>query len=306
MSDINFKLPNVRGEYRYREPMKKYTWLNVGGPAEVMFFPKDIDDLRKFMRHKPTNVNVFVLGGGSNLLVRDGGIPDVVIKLTEGEFSQCCVDGELICCGAGMKNFLLQNILLQHKIGGLEFLCSIPGSIGGAIKGNAGCFGASVSDILDHVQVMDGEGKIFAVQSKQLGFAYRQSNFPADWIILKAWFKGVSSTEEDIQARLNEQKLYRITHQPQGIKTAGSTFKNPQGYSAWELIKKSGGSSFKVGGAKMSEKHCNFLENDGTASSDDIEKLCTKIMNTVKKKTGVSLEWEIQRIGREKSVDDKS
>lgn len=306
MSAINFKLPNVRGKYKYQEPMKKYTWLNVGGPADVMFFPKDVDDLQEFMCQKPKSMNVFVLGGGSNLLVRDGGIPDVVVKLNEGEFSQCEAEGELICCGAGMKNMLLKDILLQHKIGGLEFLCSIPGCIGGAIKGNAGCFGSSVSDILDHVQVIDGEGKIFTVQPSQLGFAYRQSNFPADWIILKAWFKGLPSTKEDIQAKLDEHKLYRTRHQPQGIKTAGSTFKNPQGYSAWELIKKSGGSEFKVGGAKMSEKHCNFLENDGTASSDDIEKLCTKIIKAVKKKTGISLEWEVQRIGREKNIDDRS
>lgn len=300
MANKNLHLPAIRGQYKYNEPMKNYTWLNVGGPAEVMFFPQDIEDLQKFMREKPQDTDVFVLGGGSNLLVRDQGIHGVVIKMSGPEFSRCVVEDGFLCCDAGMKNFNLKDVLLKNQIGGLEFLCSIPGSIGGAVKGNAGCFGSSMSDVTDRVSVMDGTGNIFTVSSDQLGFDYRQSHFPSDWIILKVWLKYEKSTVADIQNKIDAQRQYRLDHQPQGIRTAGSTFKNPQGFRAWELIQKSGVAQLKVGGAKMSDKHCNFIENDGTASAAEIESLCDQIIWTVKEKTGVCLEWEIQRIGEGK------
>ncbi len=291
-------LPEVRGEYKFNEPLKKYTWLNVGGPADVMFFPQDEADLQYFLQNKPEEMPFFVLGSGSNLLIRDGGIRGVVIKLKNKNFCECKVIGDKLYCGAGLKNYDLKKVLLTHKIGNLEFLCSIPGCIGGAVRSNAGCFGSSLSNVLVSARVMNAKGDIFDVPATEFHFGYRKSEFPSDWIILELCLQGTFETEEKIAAQIKQNEEYRKTHQPQGIRTAGSTFKNPEGYRAWELIKGVEGDKMKIGGVQMSPVHCNFLENDGTATAEQIEQLCDEISAAVAKKFSVLLEMEVQKVGQ--------
>jgi UDP-N-acetylmuramate dehydrogenase len=292
-------LPQVRGDYKFNEPLKKYTWLNVGGPAEVMYLPADIDDLQYFLQNKPQNMPGFVLGSGSNLLVRDGGINGAVIKLENKNFQQWRIDGQKIYCGAGMQNRLLKQILPAHGLGGLEFLCSIPGSLGGAVRSNAGCFGTALSDVLISAKVMNGVGDVLQVPAAEFHFAYRHSEFPADWIILELCLQGQLAETAQIEEKIKQNDEYRKTHQPQGIRTAGSTFKNPAGMRAWELIKNAGMAEVKIGGVRMSSQHCNFLENDGTATALQIEELGEKIIAAVKQKYDVILEWEIERVGKD-------
>ncbi|MBQ8481341.1 MAG: UDP-N-acetylmuramate dehydrogenase [Alphaproteobacteria bacterium] len=292
------KLPQIRGTYKYGELLKNYTWLNVGGPAEVMFFPKDTKDLQYFLQNKAADTEVFVLGGGANLLVRDGGIKGVVIKLADENFRQIKIENDYIICGAGLLNNVLKKTVEKEGLGGLEFLCSIPGCLGGALRSNAGCFGREMSDVLQWAEVVDGNGNILKVQNKDFHFAYRYSEFPEDWIITELCLKFEKKTPETVSALITEQAEYRRTHQPQGIRTAGSTFKNPPQMRAWELIKNSGADKLKIGGAQMSPQHCNFLQNDGTASAADIENLCDEIIRMVKDKYGVRLEMEVNKVGR--------
>lgn len=291
-------LPKVRGSYQIDAPLKKHTWFGVGGPAEVLFVPEDLDDLSSFLKQKPADVPIFVIGGGSNLLVRDGGISGVVIKLDSPFFKQCIVEGKNLTCFAGMRNVQLANILLKNHIGGLEFMCSIPGTPGGAVITNAGCFGKCLKDVLIEATIIDGKGDQRKVLPDELHLSYRHSAFPSDWIITSIKLNGEDSSAETIRKILDEQKEYRQKNQPYNAKTAGSTFKNPEGLRAWELIKKSGCAELAVGGAKVSEKHCNFLINSGTATAADIENLGDLIVRTVERETSVKLEWEIRKIGK--------
>lgn len=291
-------LPNVRGTYKFDEPLKNYTWLNVGGPADIMFFPKDAADLQYFMQNKPEDLEVFIIGGGANLLVRDSGIKGVVIKLKDKEFCKICVSDDEVTCGAGLLNSVFKQTIINEGLGGLEFLCSIPGCLGGAIRSNAGCFGSEISDVLRWAKVMDKHGNILKVKNEDFHFAYRHSDFPEDWIILEVTLKYNKKASAEVAALTEEHAEYRKTHQPQGIRTAGSTFKNPPNLRAWELIKNSGGDKLEFGGAKMSPQHCNFLQNDGTASAADIENLCAEIIKRVEDKFGVHLEMEVKTVGR--------
>lgn len=293
------KLPNVRGEYKFSEPLKKYTWLNVGGAADVMYFPQDEADLQYFMQNKPRDVPYFILGGGSNLLVRDGGIDGVVIKLNSPAFKSIKYENGMLYCGAGLPNAMLKTALLSNHIGGFEFICSIPGTMGGLVRTNAGCFGTETSQLLQSARIMTARGEIKTVSAQELNLSYRRSNFPADWIVLELCFEAKQSSDpQKILAILAEQKQYRNAHQPQGIRTAGSTFKNPEGADAWKLVKEVGGDKLKIGGAAFSAKHCNFLENDGTATAADIEKLGSEVVRRVKSQSGIDLEWEVKIIGR--------
>lgn len=290
-------LPDVRGKYLKDVNLSKHTWFGVGGPAEVMFIPQDLDDLCHFLRAKPHNVPVCLIGGGSNLLIRDGGILGVVIKLDSPYFRRLELHTQSITCYAGMKNIELRKVLLDNNLGGLEFLCSIPGCMGGSIKTNAGCFGKCIKDVLISATIVNSLGQIKQISPEDLQLSYRSSFFPDDWIIVSITLKTEYSSKEEIEKILDEHKQYRIKNQPYNQKTAGSTFKNPQGLKAWELIKKSGCADLKVGGAKVSEKHCNFLINTGTATADDIETLGETIIQKVKEKTSITLEWEIKRMG---------
>ena len=290
-------LPEVKGKYLPNELLSKYTWFGVGGPAEVLFSPKDNDDLRRFMRQKPYNLPVFVIGGGSNLLVRDGGIPGVVIRLDNKFYKSWRRDGDKLICGAGMKNAELKKIMIENGIGGLEFLVSIPGTLGGAVKTNAGCFGKELKDVLAGATVVNGEGEELEVSAEDFNLGYRCSYFPDEWIVTSLVFRVREQAAEDTQKIIEEQKAYRLKSQPHNVKTAGSTFKNPEGLKAWELIKKSGRDKLTVHEAEVSAVHCNFLVNTGHASAKDIEDLGNKIIENVKKETSIVLEWEIKRVG---------
>lgn len=290
-------LPQVRGKYLKNVNLSKHTWFGVGGPAEVMYIPEDEADLSYFLKNKPYNLPVSIIGGGSNLLVRDGGVPGVVIKLDSPFFKKINLSEDQITCGAGVKNIELKKIMLENKIGGLEFLCSIPGVVGGSVKTNAGCFGSSVKNVIIEARIIDGLGEIKSVPVEDLMLSYRSSFFPDDWIILAITFKTFADTYENIKTKLDEQKAYRMKNQPYNEKTAGSTFKNPEGLRAWELIKKAGCADLQIGGAKVSEKHSNFLINTGKASAKDIETLGDTIVQKVKEKTSITLEWEIKRLG---------
>ena len=297
LDNLDEYLPKVRGIYQKQVPMSKHTWFAVGGPAEVLYHPADKEDLQYFLQNIPDNIPIYLLGGGSNLLVRDGGILGVVIKLDNKNFQQIEIGDGWIKCGAGLPNVELKKILLKHELGGLEFLCSIPGVIGGSIKTNAGCFGSEIKDVMLYAEVMNGLGEISTLTPKDFNLSYRSSLFPDDWIVLSITLKTSPDNKENIQQKLTEQKNYRIAHQPYNEKTAGSTFKNPQGLKAWELIKNADCANLQIGGAKVSEKHNNFLINTGTATAEDIEQLGETIIARVKEKTSITLEWEIRRLG---------
>ena len=290
-------LPEVRGRYDTDVPMSKYTWFGVGGPADVMYHPEDEDDLGFFLKMMPYNLPVCVVGGGSNLLVRDGGITGVVIRLDSRYFKQIKIEDNEITCFAGVRNADLKKIMLENELGGLEFLCSIPGVIGGSVKTNAGCFGRCVNDLIARATIVNGRGEKETVTVDDLMLSYRSSFFPDDWIITSITFRAAKDKKENIARILEEQRQYRIANQPYNEKTAGSTFKNPEGLKAWELIKKSGCCGLSVNGAKVSEKHCNFLINTGKATANDIETLGEEIINRVKEKTSIVLEWEVKRMG---------
>ena len=290
-------LPEVKGSYESFVPMSKHTWFGVGGPAEVMYHPEDNDDLCWFLKNKPYNLPLFVVGGGSNLLVRDGGIPGVVIKLDKSFYKKCCVQGETITCGAGFKNKDLKKVMVDNEVGGLEFLVSIPGTLGGAVRTNAGCFGKELKDVLVSATVIDGNGQVLEVGADDFNLSYRSSTFPEDWIVTTLCLKVEPQAGKQTLQLVEEHKNYRLQHQPHNVKTAGSTFKNPEGLVAWKLIKDTQSNLIRVNGAKVSEVHCNFLVNDGNASAKDIEDLGNKIIENVKKETSIVLEWEIKRVG---------
>ena len=290
-------LPRVHGRYIENEPLKRHTWFGVGGPAEVMYWPLDNDDLGWFMKNKPYNLPIFVIGSGSNLLVRDGGIPGVVIKLNGKFYKKWSLGKGSITCGAGMKNSELKKIMTDNGIGGLEFLVSIPGSLGGAVKTNAGCFGKELKDVLISATVVDGNGEELEVLADDFNFGYRCSFFPEEWIITALTLKTEPQPAEKTLQIIEEHKAYRLKSQPHNVKTAGSTFKNPEGLRAWELIKKTDSNLFKVNGAEVSPVHCNFLVNTGKATAQDLEELGNKIVENVKKETSITLEWEIKRVG---------
>ena len=290
-------LPEVKGKYLPGEPLSKYTWFGVGGPAEVMYWPQDNEDLSWFMKNKPYNLPIFVIGSGSNLLVRDGGIPGVVIKLNGKFYKKWSLEGDKLTCGAGMKNSELKKIMADNNIGGLEFLVSIPGSLGGAVKTNAGCFGKELKDVLLGATVINGNGDEINVTADDFNLGYRCSFFPEEWIVTALTFKVEPQPAAKTLQIIEVHQAYRLKSQPHNVKTAGSTFKNPEGLRAWELIKKTGSNLFKVNGAEVSDVHCNFLVNTGKATAKDIEELGDKIVENVKKETSIVLEWEVKKVG---------
>ena len=290
-------LPDVRGKYLYNEPMSKHTWFGVGGPAEVMFYPEDNDDLSWFLKAKPYNLPICIIGGGSNLLVRDGGIPGVVVKLDSKFYKKYSIGEGEITCGTGMRNTQLKKIMLDNELGGLEFLTSIPGHLGGAVRTNAGCFGKELKDVLIKASIINGNGELKEVPAQDLSLGYRHSLFPDDWIITSLTLKVYHQSPDETLKIITEQKNYRLNTQPHNVKTAGSTYKNPEGLRAWEIIKKSGCANLEINGAKVSDKHCNFLVNSGNATAHDIETLGETIIQQVKANTSITLEWEIKRMG---------
>ena len=290
------RLPEVRGRLSAGASLAKVTWFGVGGPAEVLFKPADADDLAHFLKHKPVDVPVTVIGVGSNVLVRDGGVPGVVVRLGRG-FASILVNKADVIVGAGALDGNVALAAMQADVSGLEFLSGVPGTIGGALRMNAGAYGAEMKDIVIGAVALDGDGNRHELSAEDLGFSYRKSTVPADWVFVEAHLRGFAGQVEDIRARMDDIRLAREDSQPLRTSTGGSTFKNPKDHKAWQLIDEAGCRGLRIGGAQVSEKHCNFLINHGTATASDIESLGEEVRKRVKVTSGIDLTWEIRRIG---------
>ncbi len=295
-------LPPVRGTLEENGSLKKYTWFRTGGPAEVLYTPADLDDLMVFMRGKPENVPITVLGLGSNVLIRDGGIPGIVIRLNK-QFAMISVREENLLVGGSALDNSVAAAARDAGLTGLEYLSGIPGTIGGAIRMNAGAFDQATENVVVYARLIDDRGELHIRTAQDLGFDYRTSSIPEGWIVVGAMLKGIRAPRGKIAQKMEEIRQYREDSQPMRTQTGGSTFRNPKstdsaGRGAWEVINDAGCRGLKHGGAMISEKHCNFLINTGDASSSDIEELGEIVRKRVLSSTGVSLEWEIRRIGR--------
>jgi len=292
------RLPQVRGRLTADAPLGPQTWFKTGGPAEVLFRPADVADLSSFLAALPAEVPVTVLGVGSNVIVRDGGIKGVVIRLLRG-FTAIAVEDHEVVAGAGAPDLNVALTARDHALTGLEFLSGIPGTVGGAFPTNAGAYGGELKDILVSAEVVDRRGKVRMVTAADLGLGYRHSSAPADWIFTSARLRATPGDQLAIARRIAEIDAARIVSQPRS-RTGGSTFANPPGHSAWELVDRAGCRGLRIGGAQVSEKHTNFLINTGDATAADIEALGEEVRRRVFEQSSVRLEWEIRRIGEAK------
>lgn len=288
-------LPVVCGRYQADANLSGRSWFRTGGTAEVLFEPKDPDDLQLFLAKRPAATAITVIGFGSNLLIRDGGVDGVVISLGS-KFTEVAFDGLVVEAGAAALDINVARSARENGIAGLEFLSGIPGTIGGAVKMNAGAYGTDLSDVVIDVTVFDGEGGVHVLNACQLEFSYRRSAISEDWVIVSARLQGEEGDPDEISGRMALIAAARSKSQPR-TRTGGSTFANPPGHKAWELIEKAGCRGLRRGGAAVSEQHCNFLLNTGSATSTDLELLGEEVRCRVLEKTGVHLEWEIKRIG---------
>ena len=292
------KLPEVKGKISYDVNLAKYTWFQVGGNATTVFEPKDLDDLKNFLKNIDKNIEITVIGGGSNVLIRDGGIDGVVIFLKD-TFNNIKLNGDIIEIECGVLNSKLYNFAKNNEISNFEFLGTIPGTIGGAIRGNAGCYGLEIKDLLISVDAVDSNGNFRNFTVDECNFQYRKNGLPQNLIFTKAYLKAdKKSNKQEIEAKYNEMIFKRLNSQPQGVKTCGSTFKNPVEKPAWKIIQELGFQDKEFNGAKMSEKHANFMVNTGNATADSLEKLGELIIKEAKEKENINLEWEIKIIGK--------
>ena len=295
--ELKDRMPELRGRISANVSLSDITWFRAGGPAKVLFSPADEADLAYFIKHKPKDLPVFVMGLGSNLLVRDGGVPGVVIRLGRG-FAEIKVEaGNRLRAGTACPDVKVARAAADAGIAGLAFYRGIPGSIGGALRMNAGAHGRETKDVLLEARAIDPDGNIHVLSHADMGFTYRHSGVPHDWIFTEALYEGAPGNPADILREMDEVADYREKNQPIKERTGGSTFKNPPGASAWKLIDDAGCRGFRVGGAQVSEKHCNFLINNEGASGEDIERLGETVRARVKANAGVTLEWEIIRLG---------
>jgi UDP-N-acetylmuramate dehydrogenase len=290
-------LPPVRGRITFDAPIGKQTWFGAGGPAEVLFRPANATDLAAFLAALPSPIPVTVIGVGSNLLVRDGGIPGVTIRLGRG-FAAISVSDEEMCVGAGALDRIVAFAAADAGLGGLEFLSGIPGSIGGSVRMNAGAYGREIKHVLLSATALDRSGRSHTVDCEALRLSYRHSEVDPGWIFIEARLHGARGSREEIAARLAEIRAVREATQPVRARTGGSTFKNPPGDTAWRLIDAAGCRGLVRGGAAVSEKHTNFLVNTGSATAADLEGLGEEVRSRVYDNSGILLEWEIERIGR--------
>jgi UDP-N-acetylmuramate dehydrogenase len=290
------RLPRVRGRLSEKAPLAPITWFRVGGAAEVVFRPADVEDLAQFLAEKPADVPVTVIGVASNLLVRDGGVSGVVVRLGRG-FVEIGVDGTRIEAGGGALDLNVALTCQQAGVGGLEFMSGIPGTVGGGLRMNAGAYGREFKDVLQEAVALDGRGTRHRVSAAALGLSYRHCDAPEDWVFVSAAFAGERGDPDAIGRRMMAIQAQREATQPIRARTGGSTFANPPGAKAWELIDAAGCRGLKRGGAMVSEKHANFLINTGTATATDLEDLGEEVRRRVNETTGVMLEWEIRRIG---------
>lgn len=289
-------LPAVRGKLTENGALDRLVWFKSGGPAQWLFEPKDTQDLQKFLRDLEPEISVWPLGLGSNLIIRDGGIQGVVIRLGKA-FAGVETDGLSVHCGAGAPGISAASKARDHGIAGMEFLRGIPGTIGGAVRMNAGAYGREVCDILDSADVVLRDGKLVTLSLAEMEYTYRHSKLPEGSIVVSAKLHGESGDPVIIGAEMKRIADEREASQPLRTKTGGSTFKNPDGKKAWQLVDEAGCRGLQMGQAQVSEKHCNFLINLGGATSADIEALGEEVRNRVRAHCGVELQWEIQRVG---------
>lgn len=291
-------LEGIRGKLTCKAPLAPYTWFKTGGPADWLFEPADLDDLKLFLERLEGEIPVMALGLGSNMIVRDGGVPGVVVRLGKA-FAGVQHTGEMeLTCGGGASGILVASTARDLGIAGLEFLRGIPGTVGGFVRMNGGAYGREVADVLLDCAVILHDGSFITLNAEELDYSYRHSALPEGAIVVSARFRGHPGAPAEIGAEMDRIAAAREASQPLRTKTGGSTFKNPEGHKAWQLVDQAGCRGLTLGGAQVSEKHTNFLINTGTATSADIEGLGEMVRDKVYAQTGVSLEWEIQRVGR--------
>jgi UDP-N-acetylmuramate dehydrogenase len=299
--DLKAAMPDLRGRLLANQSLAELTWFRVGGPAQVLFTPADEDDLAYFLAHLPQEFSIYVVGVGSNLIVRDGGLPGVVIRLSPRGFGETSASQDIVIAGAAALDKRVAETAAAANLGGLEFFFGIPGTIGGALRMNAGANGSETRDVLIEASGVSRDGKPYRFTNADMKFVYRNSGVDPSIIFTSARFRGLPAAPQAIRARMNEVQSHRETAQPIREKTGGSTFKNPPDNSAWKLIDAAGCRGLRVGGAQVSEMHCNFLINTGTATGHDIETLGETVRARVKENSGIELHWEIKRIGIEQS-----
>ena len=293
-------LPHVQGRLTHDAPLAPLVWFKSGGCADYLFEPKDVEDLQAFLRELDPATPVMALGLGSNLIVRDGGVKGVVVRLGKAFAKVSCTDAVTLVCGGGASGILVSSTARDKGISGLEFLRSIPGTVGGFVRMNGGAYGGEVKDILRDCDVVMRDGTLATLSVEDLHYSYRHSELPDGAIVVAARFRGSPGAAKAIQAEMDRISASREASQPLRSKTGGSTFKNPEGHKAWQLVDAAGCRGLQIGGAQVSEKHTNFLINTGDASSSDIEALGEEVRRRVKAHSGVELIWEIQRVGETK------
>lgn len=291
------RLPKPRGRIEANMPLADLTWFRVGGPAEVLFSPADEADLAAMLKETPDDVPVHVIGVGSNLLVRDGGVPGMVIRLGKGFGETTLEPGHRIRTGTAAPDVRVARFALDHSIGGLTFLRGIPGTIGGALRMNGGAYGRETKDVLLEARAVDRRGALHVLSNGDMQYTYRHCGAPEDFIFTQALFQGAAGDKDEIARAMNDVTERREATQPIKSRTGGSTFKNPPGHKSWQLIDQAGLRGFNIGPAKVSELHCNFLINEGGATAAQIEELGETIRQRVKTTSGIELDWEIKRIG---------
>ncbi len=292
-------MPKLKGRLLPNQPMAPLTWFRAGGAAQMLFTPADEEDLAYFLSRLPEDIPVTTVGVGSNLIVRDGGLEGVVVRLSPKGFGQVDYVGKAqINVGTAVLDKKLAEAALQHRVGGLEFFHGIPGSIGGALRMNAGANGGETKDVLVYATGVNREGDFLTFSNEDMAFSYRSCGVPTEVIFTSALFAGQREEEAVIRERMDAVQHHRETVQPIREKTGGSTFKNPPGHSAWKLVDEAGCRGLQIGGAQVSPMHCNFLINTGNATAADIETLGEEVRRRVKDSSGVELQWEIKRLGR--------
>ena len=295
--ELAARMPDLRGRLSANFPLSTITWFRVGGPAQILFTPADEADLAYFLSNAPADLPVTVLGLGSNLLVRDGGVPGVVIRLGKGFSEVKAEPGHRLRSGTAVPDVKVARAAADAGIAGLAFYRGIPGSIGGALRMNGGAHGTETKDVLVEVRALDRQGNIHVLSLADMGYSYRHCSVPTDWIFTEAVFQGQPGETAEILKQMEAVAQYREENQPTRERTGGSTFKNPPGHSAWKLIDAAGCRGLRIGGAKVSEMHCNFLINDNEATAEDIERLGETVRARVKANSGILLQWEIVRLG---------
>lgn len=296
MTDLTQRLPAIEGAYQPRYPLAQATTLKLGGPAEVLYTPASIADMGKFLAARPADVPHTLLGEGSNLLIRDGGISGVVTRLGAG-CDDVSIRGTTMRAEAGASTGKVARLARTAELSGVEFICGIPGSMGGALVMNAGCYGGELVDVLTAVEVLTDKGELLTLKPEELGFSYRNSKLPQGWVFVAAHMQLANGNKDSIRDAMREVNRKRSGSQPLEWPNAGSFFKNPAGHKAWQLIEEAGCRGWRKGDAQVSEKHCNFFINLGNATAADMEDLAEEVRVAVKHHSHVELEWEVRRLG---------